>query len=173
MIRTISILTLFALYATTSLACSCVRKGLKQNYCAARTAVIGRVVATFDNCPGRKCDTFGDQRRGKIFYVVRVLRKFKGPAIEDDLMYVSTSVNSALCGMRLRLNLRYFFVLPKIDKSNKRCPTDYFPFGLCSGVLLWSKVPNDDQLFFQRNSKLGVGCTVVDEKRTGKAGNKN
>lgn len=124
----------------SSTACSCLQKTIFEDFCSSSISVLGTVVAKFDNCPGRTCDPIEDQGEGKIFYIVRVLKLLKGLKIVDDVLYLTTAVNSALCGISLSNGGKYLFNVRSPIPSEISFPQTAFEISLCSAPYMWNLV---------------------------------
>ncbi|CDF34590.1 unnamed protein product [Chondrus crispus] len=138
--------SLLSLLATLSLSCSCLRSTFEQGVCRSSTIYVGTVLARTDNCPGT-CDPFEDQRNGKITYIVKVTARFLGAPAEDNIIYVQTLVNSALCGTILNVGARYLFTLGNVRVNRSSCPRESFDVSLCGGAQLWSRVTRPQRRF--------------------------
>lgn len=107
------------------------------------------MLATFDNCPGT-CDSIDDQSEGKIFYIVKVIDKFKGPNVEDDILFLDTAVNGGLCGVNLRVGSEYLLNLgDEMMSDDGTCPDKTRGVGLCQFPTLWSDVSSDEMDFLE------------------------
>ena len=91
----------------------------------------GTVLARTDNCPG-KCDPVADQMDGKVTYIVRAEKIIRGERPEDGVMYLSTAVNSALCGVELTVGQKYLFNLGDMKTDMESCPRSFWDVGICS-----------------------------------------
>lgn len=135
-----------------ALSCSCPNPPTFQKlYCRSNTAFRGTVLARTDNCPG-KCDPLEDQGNGEIYFIVRVDHKFKGPAIEDNLVYLRTQVNDALCGTELGVGVQYMFNMRKAVVREGQCPSRVLDVSLCDFVVTWSSLSKQLRRFVIRNA---------------------
>lgn len=152
-------LKIVVICALTSLAlsCSCLRSTFESIFCRSAVSVRGKVIARFDNCKGT-CDPIDDQISGRIFYIVQVLEQFKGTKIEDNLMFLGTGVNSALCGINLQIGLEYLFNLDSAKNFPGTCPDTVFSVGLCNFPAVWSSLTAGDMSFVRSNANGGSEC---------------
>lgn len=134
-------------FSTNVQACSCVAGiTFKESACSADVAFVGRVVAKFDNCPGGACDPILDQGDGQITFIVSVLRTFSSGAIEDQTVFLTTAVNSALCGTSFKFNVPYLFLLNEQQFFGVIPPPPSIalpmslPVSSCSPVFRWNSV---------------------------------
>lgn len=134
------------------LSCSCVRPAsFQKRYCRAPTSFRGTVLARTDNCRGT-CDFLDDQVDGEFIFIVRVDQKFKGPRLEDDIVYLRTAVNSALCGIQLRVGTQYMFNLRRPITREGQCPSTVFDVISCDYTVTWKSLSRKQQRFAIRNS---------------------
>lgn len=128
--------------------CSCLAASFEERFCIAELSVRGRVIAQYDNCPG-KCDPLTDQLKGKIFYIVKVLTKFKGPEVEDNLLFLRTEVNGALCGISLSVGTVYLLNIRASLAQSKSCPSPSYAISLCDLPTRWARVTRKQRLFLR------------------------
>lgn len=112
------------------------------------------MIARTDNCKGT-CDEIEDQIDGQIIYIVQVLRRFKGPAAEDNIIYLKTATNEAACGISFNVGTVYLFNLGNIQSDRRSCPRFYYGIGLCSFPSTWKLLPRKLKNFVVTNSKAG------------------
>ena len=125
------------------------------------------MVASFDNCPG-SCDAINDQSEGKISYIVRVTRTFKGKKPEDNVLFLETPVNGALCGVTLDIGTSYLFALstrsapvglPGAPVKEETCPVKSLSVVLCQFPQPFTSLTTQEKRFLFRTSrKGGSGC---------------
>lgn len=146
--------TLLAGLTASALSCSCIPSKFEKLYCFSKTSVRGKVIAKIDNCPGT-CDPINDQVNGQITYVVKVLTIYKGRPIEDKIMYLKTAVNSALCGVTLKVGDIYLFNLGVQQFNKFNCPKITWSVGLCDFPTKFSNLSDSQRRFVVRNSRTG------------------
>lgn len=144
--------------------CSCFPATFEERLCAAELSVRGRVIAQYDNCPG-KCDSLRDQLKGKIFYIVRVLKKFKGPEPEDSLLFLRTEVNGALCGVSLSVGTVYLLNIRTSLTRSESCPSPSYDISLCNFPIAWAKITRRQRSFL-RASRNQQNCKKVSRVET-------
>lgn len=149
---------LFAFLMPSALSCSCFAPPFEDRYCASEISVRGTVVARFDNCPGT-CDPIQDQFDGAITYIVKVITTFRGTPPEDNVMFLQTAVNGALCGINLSIGRQYLFDLGRMQ-SGSRCPGQFWNVGLCDFPTLWTSVTPEQRSFLTTNANTGQSLCI-------------
>lgn len=136
-----------AMLTHVAVSCSCFKQTFEERFCGSTLSIRANVLAKFDNCPGT-CDPIEDQFEGKIFFIVKVLETFKGPSVEDNILFLDTAVNGALCGVNLSIGSEYLLNLSGEEMSSDgTCPKKTRPIGLCDFPTLWSNVSQDEKDF--------------------------
>lgn len=139
--------------------CSCVSSTFEKRLCEAGLSVRGRVLAKYDNCPG-KCDPINDQLDGQTIYIVRVLEIFKGPKVEDDLLFLHTAVNGGLCGVSLSVGAIYLLNVRTSMPPLKTCSNQAYPITICDFPERWVRVPRRNRLILRAKGNQSK-CTRV------------
>lgn len=139
------------------LSCSCLQTTFEKKFCRAVNSVRGKVVARFDTCEGT-CDPFADQLSGRIVYIARVLENFKDNKIEDNVLFLVTAVNSALCGITLQIDQEYLLNLGAVGRRSETCPDDWYNIGLCDFPPLWESLSRNQMAFVRTNANGGARC---------------
>lgn len=142
-----------ALLAVT-LSCSCFPSTFEKRYCSAPVSIRGKILDRFDNCPGT-CDAIADQGRGRIYYFVEVIRKYKGNAL-PKYIFLTTAVNGALCGINLQVGGIYLLNLGNAQ-TNDDFPGSFYSVGLCNFPTLWKSLSKAQRKFVKKNAKGGAG----------------
>lgn len=154
MARLLILASIFTVLVATAFGCSCRDLGFNTRYCNAQNSVRGRVIFRFDNCPGT-CDPVEDQFNGRIYYFVQTVQKFKGTV--PNFFYLSTAVNSGLCGVKLQLGQQYLLNFgPKQTQAS--IPTSFYNIGLCDFPALWMSLTASQKAFVQSNANNGASC---------------
>lgn len=155
--QTLFFAVVLASISTVSLSCSCIPTTFEEQYCQAELSARGKVVATFDNCPGT-CDSAEDQD-GSIFYFVQVIEKFQGPLIEDNILFLSTAVHSGFCGIVLNVGKEYLFNLHAESPSTDGiCPSVTRGVGSCNLPKRWNQLTQEEKDFVESDAMGGTGC---------------
>lgn len=113
-----------------------------------------RVLFRFDNCPGT-CDPVEDQFKGRIYYIVQVVQKFKGTA--PNFFVLSTAVNGALCGVSLQVGQQYLLNFGS-KQTQAVFPRSFYNFGLCNFPTLGTSLSASQKSFVQSNANNGASC---------------
>lgn len=129
-------LVLLAALLSLALSCSCAPQSVRDQVCSAGSATVARVVARFDNCPG-KCNPINDQFKGRVFYIARVERFLRGVPIDDDVMILRTTVNDGLCGVKLTVGKLYLINVGKPRPDVTFGPKKVYGISLCDGLMPW------------------------------------
>lgn len=146
--------TILALHLLHVQACSCLQTTFEDFYCGSQLSVLGKVIARTDNCKGT-CDPITDQGSGEIIYIVRVLRTFQGTPPEDDILYLRTRVNGALCGINVAVGPIFLFNLAKSTTRKGVCPSKVRSVSLCRPPVLWKSLAKKSKKFVFKNAKTG------------------
>lgn len=150
---------LLAALLTTAKACSCSKRTFTEEVCASPTIILGRVVARFDNCVNRVCDPINDQVKGINTYIVRVIRIVRGSPVDDGVMFLSSALNSGLCGVTLLLDRVYLFNLASGPSRNagSACETRY-SLSYCDGSHLWKDVGKQSRRIALKKQVRNKAC---------------
>ena len=126
---------LFALLFSHSLACSCIRTNLTETYYSPSVSHVFRatVIGVYNSChPCKTPNPFG-----RRYFALKVVKTFKGCGT-NDILFLSSPVSSATCGVNLLPGVDYLLPLRKVPYDN---------INLCQFIKPWSSVTAAEHKF--------------------------
>lgn len=167
--------------------CSCHIRTLQSNICAARSTLLVRAVAHYTTCRRPPCGGENSvhhhsHHNTQSTYIVTTHRLIGGPRspahvaphvvrkgvtkrlrrrrpTRDDVHFLRTPFDTALCGATLHVGKIYLLALhARRHASASNCPSVVQPLSLCDGIYPWANVTRHDKDFVKRLAMKGTGC---------------
>lgn len=149
---TLLVAFVLVLHLQPARACTCLSTTFKDLVCASEATFLATVVATYDNCAGRRCDIarVRDRLEGTVVYLVVVKKHFRGLVIEDNVAALKTNLHPSLCATSLSLHNTYLFSLSATVNATVLPNALYLTS--CDLVADWTQLPPRQKQFVKRSN---------------------